>query len=137
MARLMIPWTWGQEPNEWDPPLKADELDERILAKALWALATQQISESSDERMDRKSARRLSRLGRESSTVKVVSLKRRESHHGDGTSVDWTHRWVVNGHWRRQWLPSAQKHRQVFIASYVKGPDDKPLVLKRRVVKVS
>jgi hypothetical protein len=47
--------------------------------------------------------------------------------------VDWSHRWVVSGHWRHQYLPSCGTHRQQWIASHVKGPDDKPLVVRDEV----
>ena len=48
-------------------------------------------------------------------------------------SVSWSHRWLVNGHWRNQWLPSRAAHRLQWIAGYVKGPASKPLVVKDRV----
>lgn len=37
--------------------------------------------------------------------------------------INWTHRWEVAGHWR-----TYQDGKRVWIASYVKGPEDKPLV---------
>jgi len=44
------------------------------------------------------------------------------------STVDWKHRWVVSGHYRAQWYPSEQAHRVIWIAPYVKGPDDAPLI---------
>jgi hypothetical protein len=46
-------------------------------------------------------------------------------------SVDWTHRWIVGGHWRNQWYQSEQIHRQIWISPYVKGPDELPLVINK------
>jgi hypothetical protein len=38
------------------------------------------------------------------------------------------------GHWRNQWLPSVATHRQQWIPEHIKGPGDKPLVLKSGVI---
>ena len=48
--------------------------------------------------------------------------------------VEWTHRWIVNGHmaWRRCG-PKGESRRLVFVSPYVKGPKDKPLVVKDEV----
>jgi hypothetical protein len=40
---------------------------------------------------------------------------------------------MVRGHWRNQWYPSLNAHRQRWISPYVKGPEDEELVLKDRV----
>jgi len=36
--------------------------------------------------------------------------------------------------WRNQWYPSLSQHRQKWISPYVKGPEDKPLVVRPRRV---
>lgn len=63
--------------------------------------------------------------------VKVVQLRRYEpAGRQDVTAdsaVDWSCRWVVNGHWRNQYHPSTGEHQLKYILPYVKGPDDKPL----------
>lgn len=65
------------------------------------------------------------------SDVKVVQLRRAESqsqtsgHEAD--SVEWSCRWIVNGHWRNQFHPSDKRHELKYILPYVKGPEDKPL----------
>lgn len=93
---------------------------------------------------DRATHRRMLRTGLgDPRTVKVVVLPRRarseqpnseEEGEADGTS--WSRRWVVEGHWRQQWYPSQQRHAPKWINSYVKGPDDKPLVLKDTVTSI-
>jgi len=68
--------------------------------------------------------------------VVVVELRRHTTkgeHDGENGGREYTHRWMVEGHWRNQWYPSMKKHRQKYIASYVKGPDDKPFIDKGRV----
>ena len=51
---------------------------------------------------------------------------------------EYSHRWIVRGHMRNQPVgprnaKGGQKHLRVWIAPYVKGPEDKPLMLKDRV----
>jgi hypothetical protein len=71
-------------------------------------------------------------------TVKIVDLRRRATTTSTRTTggVDWTHRWGVRPHWRRAWRPSVGTHRLRLIGFHIKGPDDKPLVLKTPVFDV-
>lgn len=46
---------------------------------------------------------------------------------------EWTHRWPVRGFWRRQWYPSLQEHRMVWVAAHTRGPEDAPLIARRQV----
>jgi hypothetical protein len=64
----------------------------------------------------------------------VVTLRAFAEQHGEPGegSVDWTHRWIVSGFWRNQYLSKVKGHRVQWIDPYVKGPADKPLVLKDR-----
>lgn len=85
-------------------------------------------SEQSAERSTRK------RLAREGFTheplVRVVELRRKQSkseHHGDSEPVEWSHQWIVSGHWRQQWYPSLNANQPIWVMPYVKGPEDKPL----------
>lgn len=44
------------------------------------------------------------------------------------------HRFIVSGHWREQaYGPNHSERRRQWIAPFVKGPRDKPLVLKDTV----
>lgn len=38
------------------------------------------------------------------------------------------HRWTVRGHWRRQWYPSENAHKVIWIAEHESGPADLPLI---------
>jgi len=61
--------------------------------------------------------------------LKVVTLRRKHlepQHETEHRPVDWSCRWLVHHHWRNQWYPSEQIHRQIFIDPYTKGPEDKP-----------
>lgn len=70
------------------------------------------------------------------SDVKVVQLRRTESqphqHNENGDAVDWSCRWIVNGHWRNQ--PYKDKRELIYIMPYVKGPEDKPLKVPTHTV---
>jgi hypothetical protein len=72
--------------------------------------------------------------GRRIDTVRIICLRRAEHKPtaGDsGQTVEWSHRWMVDGHWRNQ--PHGPNHslrKLTWIAGHIKGPDDKPLVVK-------
>jgi hypothetical protein len=50
------------------------------------------------------------------------------------SEANYSHRFIVSGHWRNQWYASGQVHRQIWISPYVKGPEDQPLVVRPRRV---
>ena len=64
-------------------------------------------------------------------TVSVVSLRRdtdRAVRAYNAESVAWRHKWWVSGHFRAQWIPSTQSHRTTWIAPYIKGKPDAPML---------
>jgi hypothetical protein len=106
------------------------------LPRALFALLNSNVADVAEERTDRATRRRLER-GKSplAGSVQVIRLRRP---HGevagpDGGPVEWSHRWLVSGHWRNAWRPSVEAHRLVWIAPFVKGPADRPLILRRKV----
>lgn len=44
-----------------------------------------------------------------------------------GEGPQWKQRWLVRGHLRAQWYPSTKSHQVIWIAPYLKGPEDAPL----------
>jgi hypothetical protein len=127
---------------ESDPEFKEAELHAAVwilsvlMAGATW-LQSRVVSWTSGhiERHRRK------QLAREAnaplpSDVKVIELRRAESMarapDGSGEVVDWSCRWVVDGHWRNQ--PYKDEHKLVYIMPYVKGPADKPLKVPAHTV---
>lgn len=106
----------------------SDPVGPQILAACLLFLEQRLVVESR-ERCDRPTRRRLEKAGLNYPEIRVIRLR---TSHGDGHDsgpglVNWRHRWLVRGHWRQQFHPSDQSHRPLWIAPYVKGPDDKPL----------
>lgn len=61
--------------------------------------------------------------------VHVMMLRRAVPHDTtESRDVDWSCRWWVRGHWRQQAVgPGRQDRTPVFIAPYVKGPEDRPM----------
>lgn len=108
---------------------------------AFWLFTAQRVGYRSAHDLERKARRRARRAALpDDGQVEVVHLRRRvpvDPETGGGPrDVNWTHRWSVSGHWRNQWYPSENRHKPVWIAPYVKGPDDLPYVPKDRVYLV-
>lgn len=80
----------------------------------------------------RSDRRRLAKSGREEPLVHVARLRSaarqavKSEEQSRLSNRAYAHRWWVSGHFRAQWYPSLQAHRVVWIAPYVKGPEDKP-----------
>lgn len=70
--------------------------------------------------------------------ITYVSIRRatRSDTPGDGPGRSYSHRWVVRGHWRRQWYPSQDRHIPIWITDHIAGPEDKPIVRRDKVTMV-
>ena len=52
-------------------------------------------------------------------------------------NTDHDHRWMVSGHWKQQpYGPNSSLRKRIWIAPYVQGPADKPLVITDHVKRV-
>jgi hypothetical protein len=120
-----------------DGPVDFPFRDRLLVATCL--LMAQHISQTMTPHLPRADARADRRLNIEPKPVTIIALRRvhnEGSDHIEGDGRDYSHRWIVGGHWRNHWYPKREVHRPVWIAPYVKGPDDKPLVLKERVTSL-
>lgn len=101
----------------------------------LWTMVQQRIAVPAIVRPDRPAARRWVRaVGTEPPQIIEITLRRPPDASPAGSSpVDWSHQWIVGGHWRQHYMPASGTHRPTWIAPYVKGPDDKPLVVRDKV----
>src|SRR5690348_16162237 len=116
--------------------LKADMFMDRRRFAALALLVDQQLLADVSETEAPGPARRRSVRAGAPSAVKIVHLRRLTTGAAQvgHDPVAWSHRWIVNGHWRHQPCGTGRTNRRwVFIAPHVKGPADKPLVLKETV----
>lgn len=119
-----VPWQivgsaftrWGDVPtDEWTP------------VQAFWRIAASVVC--AKEPTSRGSRRRLERANIHFNGMTVIRLRRAEyPRNEESERIDWSCRWIVRGHWR-----TLSTGKQIFIAPYVKGPDDKPLRITDRV----
>lgn len=103
----------------------------RRLFMALCAFIQQRILVSPHRQIERHARRRLERVGvAHEPVVRVIELRRaqtRSEQRGESEPVEWSHQWIVSGHWRQQWYPSLNAHQPRWVMPYVKGPENKPL----------
>jgi hypothetical protein len=118
---------------------RTSALSEIRLLQCFWRLTKQQIAVGFPHHPSRATRRRSERAEYPDKYVTVVTLRRprAESSEPEHHTVDWKMRWIVSGHWR--WQPYKDgSRRQIWIAPYVKGPEDRPLsVRKMRVFQWS
>jgi hypothetical protein len=140
-----LPGEYEEYPTD-DPTLRLHyEVDAQSpFLIGLWRIATQEIAVVANRHLDRPSKRRIARSKHQPQwgDVRTIDLRRNVYPEGSFPQGEgerkYDHRWVVSGHWRKQWYPSEGRHKWRYIAAYVKGPEDAPLVMKedvRRVVR--
>jgi len=68
------------------------------------------------------------RVARELPSLRLLQLTSGASvSKKNGSTVEWSHRWLVRGHWRQQpYGPQRKLRRMTWIDPFVKGPEDKP-----------
>lgn len=131
------------DPRLWDtsghgpPPRVKDSIteDRRRLATLL-LLLQQPIVVDTISRPRRAELRQAARNKMFAPDVRVLTLRERKyrpSRPEESHAVDWSHRWMVEGHWRWQWYPSIQDHKRIWIFAYQKGPWDKELLIRPTV----
>jgi hypothetical protein len=103
-------------------------------------LMSNRVARQERRHLARVQMRRAQRAGLPMDDVVCITLRRElVGNEGEmdevteGGSVNWSHRWMVAGHWKPQWYPSLGEHRLIYIAPYIKGPASKPLVIKGKV----
>jgi hypothetical protein len=116
---------------------------------ALWLMLGQEIVQASPGELDR-AARRRAERAKIPPEVTVIALRRiayRGEEHPEGSLVDWQHRWLRRAHWR--WQVCGPKHPlaqelepgrwrcRIWIGETVCGPEDKPLVVTRKIYRLS
>lgn len=105
------------------------------ILQTTFRLMQQHISVRHNQQATRPQRREAKRLGFAADDVVVVRLRREsagthEAHEAE--PANYSHRFIVSGHWRNQFYPASNMHRQIWISPYVKGPEDQPLVVKPR-----
>lgn len=104
---------------------------------AYWLMMNQTLIKLSKEEADKKLARTMKRFNMPTE-VTIVQYRRVETdkEYSGESSVEWSHRWIVRGHWR--WQPyktidGKDDVKRIWIAPFMKGPEDKPLILTDKI----
>ena len=100
------------------------------IVRTAWLLMQQEVAAVSRCEPTRKDLKRLQRKKLSPTAVRVVSLRRPHSQSSadEESSRNYSHRWIVRGHWRKQWYPSQNRHIPIFIQAHVKGPENAPFL---------
>lgn len=123
-------------------PTDFREIELRPVSQVLAMLAfiNSPFVDTSPQKLPRTLRRELDRTGTRTKTTEetsVVVLRRKVGTpqlSGEGEGREYSSRWWVSGHIRAQWYPSLKAHKLIFIAPYIKGPEDKPLKERTYVV---
>jgi len=113
----------------------------RLVFAAFQLAAQANLAETEPQATPRSERRRTERAGLPPRDVRIIRLRRsiaaaRDAEQ-DSAGREWRHRWVVRGHWRNHWYPSLGDHRPKWIAPYLKGPADAPLLGGDKVTVVN
>lgn len=123
-----------QELKDWlTPSVQPDAVFRWLLA--CWRLMQQSVAQLDAVDMPRNLRKLGTRAGIPDQSVTVINLRSSPSR-GDGSSaVEWSHRWLRRGHWRRQpcKIDGEWVRKTIWIHPTVCGPDDKPLVIRDHV----
>jgi hypothetical protein len=136
----LTPWYFNMtfEGNEVDQAGMASGAEWwwRIIQTA-FRLMQQRISTKGLAPISRHARREATKIGMRPDPEVVVVRLRRESESAaepTGESANYSHRFIVGGHWRNQWYATEEIHRQIWISPYVKGPKDRPLIVRPKRV---
>jgi hypothetical protein len=120
----------------------------RIYLTSIFGIMRSSIELTKPARPTRKRAERSSLSFPEYGDVQVITLrtflgKNSKPHTPDPDSTrEYSHRWIVRGHWAwRHCSPENADEgedcrKRVYIDPYVKGPEDKPLIIKDKLYAV-
>jgi hypothetical protein len=119
-----------------DPDVGPSPVDTLLrMLTAYWLMLGQTVADVREAEIPRAFGKRAVRAGIPA-RVTVVQLRRNDqAARRDGeTLVEWSRRWVVRGHWRNQACGAGRtEHRLIWIAPFMKGPADRPLVVPEKV----
>jgi hypothetical protein len=134
---LAFAWPEGYDMNEWiGEHMEVSPSAVVIWIIAMWRLMQQTITDVRTEAVDRPLRKAARKRNMKSDEVSVIALRKRKYIDGEGESnIEWSHRWLVRGHWRKQPCKTNGEPdtRVIWIHPHIKGPEDKPLLVRDRV----
>lgn len=120
------------------------EINLEAFVHSLFLLMQQERIVDRSERTSSPNKKRVARLKKAGKTSDVVVVRLRKARYvGDVESreggIEYSVRWFVSGHWR--WQPyknedGVEDYKRIFISPYIKGPEDKPLKISKKVVAI-
>jgi len=97
----------------------------------------QRVAGISGQHADRSVMRRAQRAGMNiPNSINIITLRRLIDrgrifpNEEDTSDPNWSHRWWVRGHWRRQYYPSRDTHEWIYVEPHLKGPEHLPVIAK-------
>lgn len=137
-AMLPSYWPRAASPIPFGDLVPVDRDHNFYVLLSLWTLLRDRIALTETRKAPRPSVKRWRRKhGQEPGDIVIVTLRRPTGQKGDdapGGGVEWAHQWIVDGHWRNQAYGVGHSQRRLqWIAPYIKGPEDAPLVVKDKV----
>lgn len=123
-----------------------NDLSEKLVKTALRLSREEFVGErqtTSIEPLSKAARKKAERTGKKPDMVVLATLRRPKNQKPeelrDAHGREFSHRWIVRGHTRKQPFGKINEEgkrqvKNVWIAPYVKGPADKPLVIKDKVM---
>jgi hypothetical protein len=135
----VVNWDFGSYHPGYDPVGGGTDVpaaltvDAHAQLQGTWRLLTQYLAVRTSQRVPRAFAKRARVNRMPTEHVTIVRLRRppQDANPSEPGLVNWTHRWLVGGHWRNQWYSSVGLHRQIWVSPYVKGPQELPLIVNK------
>lgn len=138
LGKMNLPRGWEMQ----HPGLRDDEyvamVNVKPLMQAMWALLRQPITTEAKTRAIGPPARKARKRLKSDGTVRVINIRQTNGGGGSGAggTREYTHRWIVRGHWRMQVCgPGRKERKRTWIDVHVAGPSDKPLVMGEKVYR--
>jgi len=133
-----LPLSQLQQDQRWDTEKPRPFTNSFRLMLAMFELMTQRVTTTARRPAAKTTRKRAAREGMASGEVTVVTLRRHSvpdpDRERESREVDWSCRWVVDGHWHRYRVgPGRAGVRRMWVDDYVKGPDDKPLKVTHKI----
>lgn len=138
-------WTVTTTDASWDP-IKDQRLpafSKRVIPEplvtflqALWRFQKQELTSREEMWTPKTTSKQLLRRQLQVNPVSIVHLRRRAP--GPEGNKEWqlSHRFIVRGHWRRQWYPSEKRHMSIWIRAHSKGPENAPWLIRDVVTAI-
>lgn len=101
-----------------------------------WRLMQQTIVDVREEEPNRQFKRQMMRKNRPDQKVSVIALRHQKKSSDGQSDIEWTHRWLVRGHWRNQPYKGSDgqtEYRYIWIHPYIKGDESLPLLIREHV----